>query len=740
MAVQYWVGDFFVDLSRNQVTKKNQSETISPKALGVLTYLAENQGIVVSYDELFANVWPNTVVTPNTLQKYIAQLRKVLGQDSSFQSCIKTHAKQGYSLECEVKWHDETAYKPQLEQQPDSKLGTLIATEKDLSIAGSSSEIEISNIHVNNETDSADKALPSRSPLKQIAVIFSIIILTIIGVSYLKPTQPLKLTFGELRSVTNTDHSETNGNYSPDGQYIVFNRFANDLCFNNLWAKNVNTQEEFLLTKNFGSFGAHSFSKDGKELVVIEKEDCNKQINQKQCYKLSNLDFQKALATPQTPSVLMECKNSIIMQPKWLNNNNVAFLQEFSNRRQLTSYSIAGNKSTVIYELDEGNINDFDYSAKEDLFALTSIHSDGQKYIEILSSNGQLLSSHQIKYPKGIADLKNISPNFMPQTGQFIFSTGRQLFTISYQGNITNINLPLDEPMGSPLFHPDGNRMVMTKQIFDTDIAKLPLSQFANAQSEHTQMQDDPINNYSVLQRSIRREKHGAFQPNGSLIAFMSQRSGQEQLWISDGVKSQQLSNFQLDTRIDGIHWAEDGASILVSANRKLTQVFLDSSIKPIPVFHPVEQFFQWDSEANTALMNVRIKGIIKFVEFNLNNAEFRVINDHQVKWALRTKEGRIIYTDQLDRFWQSGPAEYQLIDALVRQGSDKPFLVKNNVIYGISDELQLWSYNLDEDSFRILGKTLDDFDHLTDINQTDILLTIMITGKKEVAELILRE
>ena len=100
MAIQYWVGDFFVDLSRNQVTQKQQSQTIAPKALAVLTYLAQNQGRVVSYDELFDKVWPDTIVTPNTLQRSIAQLRKVLGEDSKVQSYIKTHAKQGYSLEC----------------------------------------------------------------------------------------------------------------------------------------------------------------------------------------------------------------------------------------------------------------------------------------------------------------------------------------------------------------------------------------------------------------------------------------------------------------------------------------------------------------------------------------------------------------------------------------------------------------------------------------------------------------
>jgi len=294
--------------------------------------------------------------------------------------------------------------------------------------------------------------------------------------------------------------------------------------------------------------------------------------------------------------------------------------------------------------------------------------------------------------------------------------------------------------MGSPLFHPDGNRMVMTKGIFDTDIVKLPLSQFSSTKSEQTEIQNESINNYSVLQRSIRMEQHGIFQPNGRLVAFLSRRSGQEQLWITDGVNSQQLTNFQLDTRIDGMNWAMDGASILVNANRKLTQVFLDSSVKSIPLLHPVEQLFQWDSEANTALMNVRINGVLRFVEFNLKNSDLTLINNNQVNWALKTVEGRLIYTDQMDRFWQSGPAEYQLIDALDNQGSDKPFLVKNNVIYGISEQLQLWSYDLTEDSFKILGKTHDNFDYLSDVNHTDILLTVLVRGKKEVAELILSE
>ncbi|MEW6982571.1 winged helix-turn-helix domain-containing protein [Colwelliaceae bacterium 6471] len=733
MAAQYWVGDFFIDLTRNQITQKTQSQTIPPKALAVLTYLAKNANKVVSHDELLSEVWPDTVVTPNTLQRSIAQLRKALGEDNQYQSYIKTHAKQGYSLEVEVRWQDKTETQADgvTTAQPDSVSPDSISFD-----SGSYDNVS----HDSVSFDKGQKTESASATFRLISIMAIIVVLGFLGVKYLTPAQPVKLEFAELRLLTTSDHSEVNGNYSPDGQYIVFNRFTEDLCVNNLWAKDVNTQQEFQLTKNRGSFGAHSFSKDSKALVVIEKEDCNKPITQKQCYRLSNLDFQKALESPQTPSVLMECKNSKILGAKWLNNNNIALLQELSNRKKLTSYSIADNQSTVIHELEEGSVNDFDYSSKEDLIALTSLHKDGQKYIEILKPDGQLISSHQIKYPKEIANLRDIYPNFMPQSGQLIFSTGRQYFTISYQGHITNISLPLDEPMGSPLFHPDGKRMVMTKGVFDTDIAKLPLSQFANTAAELTQKQNEPLNNYSVLQRSTRVEQQGIFQPNGDLIAFISRRSGQDQLWITDGVDSQQLTNFQLDTRIDGMHWALDGASILVNANNSLTQVFLDSSLKPVSLAHPVEQLFYWDSEANTALINVRIKGILRFVEFDLDNSALRVINDKQINWALKTKEGRLIYTDQLDRFWQSGPAEDQLIDALDKHGSDKRFVVKNSVIYGINDELQLWFYDLNEDTFKILGKTLDNYDHLTDIDQTDILLTVVITSKKEVAELTLSD
>lgn len=759
MATQYWVGDFFIDLTRNQITQKMQAQTIPPKALAVLTYLAKNANKVVSHNQLLAEVWPDTVVTPNTLQRSIAQLRKVLEADRQYQSYIKTHAKQGYSLEVEVRWQDKIGSGPIIGEEPSAK------TAKNLSVANDSASDEHQAAKVtwadaensvpdNLNIDSANlkhtKNTKSASfTLRLICIVAGVIILGIIGVNYISPTQPSKLSFAELRSLTATDNKEHSAIYSPDGEYIVFQRYSVEVCtIGNLWAKNTKTQQEIQLTKNWGSYGSHSFSKDGKKLVFIETDNCNKPITQKDCYKLMSLDFEKALAVPQAPSILMECKNSKIASPVWLNNNNIVMFQQFSNGSELASYSIADNKSTVIYSLEKGSLISLAYSVRDDLIALTSIQQDGQSYIEILKPDGQVLSSHHIEYPPEISNLRFIYPKFTPATDQLIFSTGRQLFTLSYEGKITNISFPLVQPIHEPTFHPDGKRMLVTKGNWDSDIATISLSQIKNSplaqtQTEHTQTPKNnthPTLEFTVIERSTLKEDDAIFQPNGNLIAFRSGRSGNDQIWLTDGNSTQQLTNFPIDTYIHGLSWAADGKSILANVNNVLTRIDLDSKQKSFPFAHRVEQLFQWNSEDNTALLLVRINGTVKFVEFNLNNSGFQVITDRQINWALKSAGGQLIYTDHMNRFWRPGPAEDQLIESLDSQGSNKRFIIKDNLIYGVNEEFQLWSFDLNEDRFEILGNTPQTLDYLTGMNQTDILATIRISAKKEVAELILAD
>ena len=723
MAQKYWIGGFHIDLSRNQITQNNQSQTLAPKALAVLTYLAKQQGEVVSQDTLLTNVWPDTVVSPNTLQRSIAQLRKALGDDGKVQVYIKTHAKQGYSLECDVRWHELENKQPLLDELNNESEQKL---EKVLQPAVSQ-----------ENSKPASKPVTKRVKLSAVFVAAAVVIVALTGYQYLLPEQSPLLSVSRIQALTATDDKEHGGIYSPDGQYVVFRRYSFETCTNNIWAKDAKTQEEFQLTQDLDSFGRHSFSPDGDRLAFIKSENCETPVNQKTCYKLLSLDFKTALKSAQQPSVVLECTDSNIKGPIWLDNDNIAMLQNKAERWVLIRFSISENTSQVIYEVEGGSITDFDYSSSLDKIALTSTHANGQNYIEMLDASGTLLSSHAIKYPQHISRFKLIRPTFSPFDNLLVFSTGRQLYTMSYDGQITKISLPLDVPIGSPKFHPDGDRLLAIKGVMDRDIVSVPLSQLKQKYRAQSTA-DEPDYHHPTVDRSILNEDIAAWQPSGDLIAFKSERFGEDQVWVTDGSNTRQLSHFPMDVYLSEFDWALDGQSILANADRELIQVFLDGREKAHILPQPVETLFQWNSDKHTALAKARVNGVLKFVELNLEQSTSRIINDKRVHWAQRSEDGRLIYTDQLHRFWQPGPVEDKLIPELSEQGSEKRFIIKDNVIYGINEGNQLWSYSLDEEVFEIIGKVSSNIDYITDLKQDEVLMTLRIASKKEVAELTL--
>lgn len=734
MEEQYWVGEFFVDLTRNQITQNKQPQTLAPKALAVLTCLAENQGKVVSQETLLSAVWPDTIVSNNTLQRCIAQLRKALGDDGKVQVYIKTHAKKGYSLECNVQWknteHSDTpdtlAHEPIL-KSADAKeeIAKTLHTEE---VSNSSEKLSDPAIGAVN----SGSTISRQEKYKPAFIIIAILIVVFLVTKLLSTAPQPKLSVTQIRAVTATDGKELASIYSPDNQYFIFHRFSEDKCVSNIWAKNLETQQEHQLTEHLDSYGAHSFSKDGKQLTFIRKLNCEQPISQKKCYQLLSLDFNEALTSPQSMRVLLECKNSEIRTPRWLNNNNIALLQKQSEQWRLISYSPTENTSQLLHTINNGNIIYYDYSVKDDLIALISIHENNQYYIEILSTNGELISQNQIRFPKGVARYRYLYAKYSPIDNHLTFSTGRKLFTLSYDGEVTDISLPLDEPMGTPVFNSAGDKALAIKGHFDSDIVSIPFTALK---------QTSPFELSKVLERSIQMDGDANIQPNGNKIAFKSKRSGEQQVWITEGQRAKQLSRFAMDTYIQGLRWAKDGSSLLVNANDALIQVNLDSSQKVFPLANSVFQLLQWDSKSNLALLQLRIKGVIRLAEFNLQTSEIDILSDKPVNWAQKNEHNQLIYSDNMDRFWLRGPVEDQHITALDGQGGDNQrFLIKHNVIYGINKDKKLWSYNLETNAFDIIAQLQSNLDYISDIDESQLLMTVRVTSEKEVIELSLEK
>lgn len=98
----YQFDDVRVVLERFEVVKADSRVRLEPKAFEALVFLIEHRGQLVGKKELLDAVWKEAFVTENDMTRVIAQLRKVLGDDSRQAKYIETVPTRGYRFIAEV--------------------------------------------------------------------------------------------------------------------------------------------------------------------------------------------------------------------------------------------------------------------------------------------------------------------------------------------------------------------------------------------------------------------------------------------------------------------------------------------------------------------------------------------------------------------------------------------------------------------------------------------------------------
>src|SRR5262245_23226647 len=90
----YRFGDFVLNLDRGCLQKAGADLALRPKAFEVLHYLVERAGRLATKDELVQAVWPNVIVSDDSLAQCIRDIRKVLNDDG--ERFIRTVPRRGY--------------------------------------------------------------------------------------------------------------------------------------------------------------------------------------------------------------------------------------------------------------------------------------------------------------------------------------------------------------------------------------------------------------------------------------------------------------------------------------------------------------------------------------------------------------------------------------------------------------------------------------------------------------------
>ena len=417
MHQQFYLADFYIDCARNQIicakgTEQEVVQQVAPKAIEVFAYLAQKQGDVISVDELLDKVWPGSVVSPNSLQRCIAQLRKALGDDSKQQKFIKTHAKRGYSLEAAIT--ADTCELAELVETPSLRA----AKQTNKSSITEQSDLEKSKF----------SNISAARNWRVYGLLFALIaVVFIYGVYQQKYSQNWQ--YNKLTPLSSHDNKETRPTFSPDDKFITFHRF-DGMCANNIWAKNLATQEEYRLTKSLGFYGNHRFTNRGKKIVFMAKNNCTEDIKQKACWQLMMFDFQQALQSPQTPTIVATCSDGKLSSPIWLDNQAIAVIRTRNEQASVVKYMPNAPDAIDIYTPKDLQLYQLLQANESDHFAALAFDRSNQQRLVWLDKTGKVVSNHLLQLPNELSTLNAISPRFDSRGKQFVFFRWKYLICL----------------------------------------------------------------------------------------------------------------------------------------------------------------------------------------------------------------------------------------------------------------------------------------------------------------------
>lgn len=99
----YEFGTFRLDVTEYLLLRAGERVPLSEKAFETLLVLVRNSGQLVSKEQLMQEVWPDTLVEGNNLDKSICALRHALGEKPAERKFIETVRRRGYRFVAEVK-------------------------------------------------------------------------------------------------------------------------------------------------------------------------------------------------------------------------------------------------------------------------------------------------------------------------------------------------------------------------------------------------------------------------------------------------------------------------------------------------------------------------------------------------------------------------------------------------------------------------------------------------------------
>lgn len=553
------VGDHAVDVGALRVFGRGEPARLTSKAIAVLLELVRHAGNTVGREDLLETVWKDRVTTPDVLTQAIKELRRAFGDSDKPARYIETIPKVGYRLLADVAVIeadeipfgriDHLSLRAENESwvDADGDEPTVLAPAARESAVGANAE-------------SAEFA-PVRSPVVPAAPIrkwtpfalsFAVLLLALIGAAgwyfvrggRISPLPPW--TVSNLRALTSDPESEILPHISPDGTRIAFGKLIEATGLDRLFIRGVepsqlvplapHTEKAHDIRPVWSSDGSHiayeRISRDKCTLFIVSSLGGHeREIGDCQDFGTSYFDF-----APGDQDLVIGLRGSGPQSDVSLSRWNIA-----KGTGQPLQYGRASGEQDLEPRYSpDGRWLAFrrGFSPYSDLYVM---RADGSDVRPLTHLSGSLRGYTWTADSSALVFSSN-------HLGKF------ELYAVGIDGG------PLQRLGVEHAIYPDAARAVHT--------VVYEIQHTASALAEVDV--DAPNNAPRKLAASTGSDSAPAASPDGNYIAFLSNRSGFNQVWLYDRAtnSAEALTDYR-DAVLSGLVWRADSAALVVTVREE---------------------------------------------------------------------------------------------------------------------------------------------------------------------------
>jgi Tol biopolymer transport system component/DNA-binding winged helix-turn-helix (wHTH) protein len=537
----YAFDSYRLDPANCRLWHGNVLVALPPKAFDLLYVLVQHAGDLIEKKALLRAVWPDTFVEEGNLSVYISALRKTFSKESPDVEFIETIPKRGYRFTVPItQWTAANDLSLQVEHHDDTLIEERVASPE---------EVGAAPIAIQIPRSVATQFLWVMLILAA-AVIIAVTMATRRGTHSLEKSAQVATDSRPLTSVPGVFSWPT---FSPDGNRLAYAWRAGADSSRNIYLQNVNSDERDRLSTGSGDSFSPAWSPRGDEVAFLHSSDAS---------KLLDIDV-AAVQMPHSQRRLGTINDigSAFHDPPalaWSHNGEWLLTTEKDDTN--------GSSSLVLISLEDGRKQVLTHPPALTVDDNGAFSSNGS-FVAFLRARGP--SSGEIyiipvhggperRLPFQLHSIDGLT--WSPDGQSLIVSSSRAMSV----GSLWKVYLNGDPPIAlsslsahtsDPAISLTAHRLAYVDLLRNVSLWRMPAD--GRGQEERLIASDfiDSAPDYS---------------PDGSQIAFESDRSGATEIWTcrSDGKQCKRVTNI-FGPMTGSPRWSPDGRMLAFDSRLK---------------------------------------------------------------------------------------------------------------------------------------------------------------------------